>query len=103
LDKFTSLKATNPGNVIWLKFKSGEGTTFVDWRIAYDLWAKWSRSSSGDREHSRGDCGDEIELKAFQSALPSFSVSSIHCQRKEERFCWNSLLCFRNCNFRRRL
>jgi len=77
------------------------GASFEDWRIASVLWAKWSRSSSADRGHSRGDCGDKIELKAFQSALPSFSASSIYCRRKEERFCWNSFLCFRDCNFRR--
>jgi len=97
----TFWKAIKPGKFIWLEFKSGAGASFVDWRIASVLLAKWSRSSSGDWGHSRGDCGDKIEFNAFPSVLPSFSASSICCRRKDERFCWNSFRCFRDYNFRR--
>ena len=85
--KVSSSKATRPGKLKLLEFKLGEGASLVDCRIHSVLFAKWSRSSSGESGHSRGDCGDKMEFKDFQSALPSFSASSMCCRRNDDRLC----------------
>jgi len=67
---------------------AGYRASFVVWLMALVLFAKWSKSSSGERGRSMGECGDKLEFKAFQRALPSFYASSMCCRRKDERLCW---------------